>query len=744
MQYQIFPRQDIPDKDKDPKTEKGKKWFQEHLDFAEHLLKNNGSRIEKMSRLYDSYNGKTEADSIRYLVSTYGKKNRSKYIPYRISKTKLDILEGEFLRMPLNATVKTINSEAVSAKMDRYELMLGAMHSKKELEKLKEVGVDVLEGMPVPDKDDPSAFKSLSFKDKNESIMQIMLKQIIKELSVKRKLAKNLQDCTITSRAYGKVEINELTGDMNYEPCDPRDAIYIEFERDPFMEKSPVMGCVKRMPINQILTSYRLTNEQRTKLENIRNNPTQYVQNQEYRNRYRYVGGEFCADVMHIEWKSVRPKYSKTTPRTAKQMEFDSSIKEHETGLNSDEYENNQDQYQKREKKGELKVTTEWEEDMYEATRIGHDIDINLRRKPFIMRDEDTGKILGFSYSGLVFNEVDGETISLKEIAENFDNIFDILMYQILKEINKAKGKVIVYDRAGLPKKTTVKNVLYNALNDSFIDVDSSAAGNMSGKDLNISQIFREIDLGVSNSFPYLLQMKNEIIQLLDTITGIHGAREGNIKASSTVANAMQSVEASNTITEPLFYYLTKFGENVMMKLVETGKLVWGLYQPNKARMVLGDEKFNFLKVTQDIAFASYRTELVNPRWEQQIRQRMQQLAEVSLNAKELRPQDLLDFELAETLADAKGMLKSAWNEINKMRMLESQQRMVADNEMNERNLQTQLQIRKEDREDSQSNEKDNIMLKGKTDLALIAAKQKGELLLDQNQILCVSFSQDT
>ena len=175
----LLPRQDIPNKDKDPKTEKGKKWFKEHLDFAEHLLKNNAARVDKMSRLYDSYNGKTEADSIKYLVSTYGRKNRAKYIPYRISKTKLDILEGEFLKMPLNATVKTINSEAVSEKMQRYELMLGAMHAKKELEKLKEVGVDVLEGMPIPDKDDPSAFKQLSFKDKNEAIMQIMLKQII-------------------------------------------------------------------------------------------------------------------------------------------------------------------------------------------------------------------------------------------------------------------------------------------------------------------------------------------------------------------------------------------------------------------------------------------------------------------------------------------------------------------------------------------------------------------------------------
>jgi len=177
-----FPRQDLPE------TEKNEAWFKSHLDFAEHLIQNSSYHNQKMNRMYDSYNGKTEADSIKYLVSTYGKQNRTKYIPYRLSKAKIDGLQGEFLKMPLNSTVRTINADAVTERMLKYEMMLGAMHAKPEIEKLRENGVDVLEGMPIPDKNDPTAFKKMSFKEKNETIMQILLKDMLRSMDVHMKL----------------------------------------------------------------------------------------------------------------------------------------------------------------------------------------------------------------------------------------------------------------------------------------------------------------------------------------------------------------------------------------------------------------------------------------------------------------------------------------------------------------------------------------------------------------------------
>lgn len=724
-----FPRQDVREIDKNPA------WYKEHGLYFEQVYMNLRNNNDKMNLEYNSYNGKTEANSIKHLVSTYGKANRSKYISYRLSKTKLDGIVGEFLKMPLNNTIKTINSDAVTNKMRRFDFLNGAMHVKKALEKVKTYGVDVMQGVEIPDKDDPTAFSKMKFKDKNETIMQILLTSISKEIRLKSKLSNNLQDTTLTARCYGRIVVNELTGDMDYVPIDPRDRICIEYDRDPFLEQSPMMGSVQRMPVHKILTTFKLTKEERDKLDDIRKNPNNYL-GSEYRNRYSYQAGEFCADVMHVEWLGVRPKYSKTTPTTERQRFVDESSTERVSDISANEYEENQAKYDKLQAKGKLKITTEWEEDMYELVQIGHDIipEYHQRRKPFINRDEDTGKILNFSYFGMVFNKVDGDTVSLKDVCDNYDTIFDTIMYQILREANKAKGKLIVYDRAGLPKKTTVKNVLYNALNDSFIDYDSSAAGNMSGKDLSINQIFKEIDLGMSDSFSSLVALKNDIRNELDLITGINDARQGNAPASSTVTNNMQNLESSRTITEPLFYYFTKFSEKVMHGLVETGKLVWGIYQPNKARMILGDEKYGFMKATSSIAFQSYNVSLVNPRWEQAIMDRMRQMAEFSLNAKELRPIDVLDLEMKETLTEKREMLRKAWEEIDSSRRAQAQENNKVNSEQALASQQAQKELMEADREDRQLHDLQKIETKAQADIMVDAAKGESKMTIDQNK----------
>lgn len=720
-----MPRQDIPEIDKGPD------WFKKHANYAESILIANRQTILKMDRLYNSYNGKTESDSIKHLVSTYGTRNRSKYISYRLSKTKIDILIGEFLQMNLNSTVKTINQEAVTDKVQKYEFALGVMHSRSALKKLKEVGVDVMEGADIPEANDPSAFAKLIPKQQEEVIMQIMLKNFIREYNLLDKFASNVQDCLITSRHWGRIEVNELTGDLNYRVIDPRDRIVLEYDRDPYLEKSPIAGSLRKMPIHEILTTYKLTQAERDKLDAIRQNPGNYTTSSTYRGRYYYVEGQLCADVIHLEWKSVRPRYRRKSPKTKNQLFMDDTSDNYITTLSDAQAK----EYELKMKKGYVdeNITVEWEEDMYEVLRIGHDvIPVEYqRRKPFIMRDEDTGKILTYSYFGGVFNKVDGDSISLKEVCDNFDTAFDTIMYQLLREVNKAKGKVIMYDRAGLPKGQTVKGVLYNALNDSFIDYNSAAAGNMSGKDLSMSAAIKEIDLGVSNSIVSLLQMKNEIVQMLDMITGIHGAREGKIAASATVANSQQSDAASRTITEPIFYHLTKSFERIMLGIVETGKLVWGLYQPNKARMVLGDEKYGYLKASPKIAYCSYAVSLVNPRYEQAIKERMQNYAELALNAKEIRVVDILDFEMQETLAEARQVLRDSWNKIQDSRDKAAQQNNEAQAQINEKQMQTQMQIATENREDQQAAKLEQIDRQGEWMLKLNSQKDRNKLMTD-------------
>lgn len=683
--------------------------------------------------MYAGYNGNTQASSIVWLTETYGQKNRAKYIDYRIGRPKIDIVVNEWAKMPLNASVVTINADAKSAKLDQYELILGASHAKKELGKLKEVGVDVLEGADIPDPEDESYWSTMSFKDKNESVMQTILDNQIKELDLKTKFAKNMQDLAITSEVFGQVEIDE-DGNTTYRDIDPRDKIAEEVERDPFYKKSPLMGARTIMPIHDILRKYRLSKADRDILDSVKNNPN--FLSETNRAFWHRIGGQLCAEVIHIEWKSVCPLYTKFTPKSFEDLENDPTVQYDSVDVEARDYENNKKKYDEGVKNGEFKVQVQFKEELFEGTRIGGLIDVRCRRKPFVLRRvDDPSLVLDYSYGGMVCNTVDGDRISLQEIIENFSNIYNIIMYQILKELNKAKGTIVIYDKAGQPRKKNVKEVMYQMVNDSFLEWDSSATGNMAGRNLDARDLFKQIDLGVSSSFPALLQLKAQIVDALDRISGVNDQRTGQIAASETATNATAAAMASRTITDGMTNMMSKYAENVMTKIVESTKISWGLFKTEKARIILGDDKFKFMEATKEMAFSDYGVYLQDGRKEMEIRQKLGVYAESLFNAKELRLHDMLDVETSETLADAKAKLEKSWSDLQKIKTASEDKQLQANAANQEKQLATQVQIATEARDANFVHDREMAVLQADLDRGMETQKAKNKFIIEDHKM---------
>ncbi len=722
MSSLMFPRIDIPESKKD------ESWCRQVLLYAESVFRTSSYRVEKFTRLMNGYNGRTSPNSIKYLTQTYGKQNKTKYVSYRVGRPKIDLINNEFLLRPLQATVYTVNIDSKVAKLDQYEQVLGSMHAKEPIEKLRSVGIDPLEGAPIPTMGDESVWSSMSGKDKNESLMQTILNEQIPSLSLKEKLTKNFQDLELTSMCYGKVEV-DYDGNENYRRIDPRLSIFEEIEGDTFMEKSPLMGELRRMPVHEVLLSFKLTQTQRDYIDSIRANASTYIADTRYNGSYSMRHGQFFIDVITVEWVSVAPEYYKISPKTKTQMAFDDSTDSYTKEISVDDYEKNKLQYDKDVLNGKYKIETKYKKEIWQATKIGHELVVDWGRKPFTMRSVDNpGDVSGFSYCGALFNTVNGERISLQEIIENFDNIFDVIMFQILRELNKAKGKIIGYNRAMLPKGKSMKEIMYDSLNDSFVDYDTSAAGNMGGRDLDLKSMFQEIDLGLSASFPSLITLKQDILQTLDRLTGINENREGQIKASSTASNANSAIQASRTITEGLFFIMGLYTEKVLMKLIATTKLTWGLYKTEKAKIILGGEKFAFMQATRDIALADYGIHLLDGGRELDIRQKLEKYADVALNSKEIRFKDIVAFELQETLADAESVLKKAFKEMDDIRQRDAKFQADANAQTTDKQMQTQIQIAREDREDRQKAALDEINTAQE-------ARASAQILIDDNKM---------
>lgn len=726
-----FPNQAVDEIDKTPT------WYKECMDFAQDLWRNGDFRTTKMNRLYNVYNGVTRENAVKYLTDTYGWTNKNKYIDYRAGKTKIDILHGEYLKIPLNSTVRTINSDAIVAKLQQYDLNLGASHVKDDLTKLRSVGVDPMEGAEVPDPNDKDFQSKINPKDRYEIIMQRIIDVLIKELDLVEKFGSNFLDAEITSRMASYISVDKRTGSINLEAFDPREGIWFEFDRDPFMKRSWLMGRRRKMSLNEVLVKFELTDQQRTKLEHIRNNWNDYYTNPDMKGKYSIVNGEYIVEVMHIEWMGLKNNYTKKSPKTKSQMEFSNP----EDGflnldITAEGYERNKAKMNKEAERNGQSIVKEYTQELYQMWRIGFDMDIECGLKPFTMKDEDTGDPIS-SYSACVVKSVDGESISLQEIIENFSAQFNAVMFQIFREIGKMKGKVLGFDKGMMPKGTNVKKMLYKMLNDSLFEYSSAGITNMAGKDLQITNMLKEFDLGLSASFPELIALKTDLLQMLDIMTGINNERVGQIQASSTVSNAQQAVEASRTITEALFFYTHRYNENVLMKLAETAKIVYGRYRPDKLRTLLGYADFNWLMSSAGLEDQKYGVYLTNGRAESELMAKLSKYVDAYANSKELRFIDVFNFTMSQSLAEAKNFIEEGWKIVQKVRQDELAKQQQSQAVGQNQQLATNVQIAREtlNTKHGQDMEKEKLKIKGVLANTTLKAKNDATLATHENEL---------
>ena len=713
----FFPRQDIPE------YQKNAAWLAQHLSYAESLLKTYNQVRTRMTRLLNVYNGVKDPLSIQWITQRYGTQDKSPFIAYRLGRTKIDLLHGEWLRRPLVSTVQTINSQSVMNKQRQYDLMRGAMLMRDEVETVKNVaGVDVMNGVQIPQ--DETEFEKMSFKDQCEDIMQLIINSQIKKLDAKQKIGEAFKYCEITNYCGARIEMDEK-GKINLWPLDPRDCIFEAVQGDDYAEKSPIRGCRLSLPVHMILMRYELTKEQRDTLENARSNWQKYVGADGLSRGYmNYVNGELLCDVIHIEWDSVTTMYQKVVPKTQAQMELDSSVPTLTFDMDTAKYEGNKDFYDKKAAKEGWTIVTKFMEEQYEATRIGGLIDIDMRKVPKKRSIDNPSNILSCSYVFYVHGRMNGTTVSLQQLMENYDNLYDIVRYMLNRELAKSKGKILAIDRAAIGAKDKIVEQLHRMVNDSVIEYDSSAAGNISGKQLDPQILFKQFDLGLSDSFPYLIQFKQDLVNEINLITGINDTRMGMTAASSTATAQQSDQNNSRTITEALFYGFDGFTKRVIQQIVNKSAISYAFYRTEEGEQILGSERFTFLKNNLvELAYKDYSVDIESGSLYAELSQKLDTLMQISLNAKELRTMDAMNVMLAETLAQKRQFLISGWQEVQKLAQEQQQAEMQAQNQMQQQQLQTQIQIAQENREDMQASKIDEIN-----------AKTQGQIMIDNNK----------
>lgn len=719
--HSVFPRQDIPETQKDPSTKKGLEWCKQNIDYAIEIFKRQRNRNHaRLDRNYNAYNGIVNKRRTNYLTNTYGKQNLGNFVSYRLGKTKIDLLEGEWLTSPLNAKVEVINRDAKSKKLDLINVQNGLKVAANEVSKLREViGVDVFDGMPIPQQDAPIKAKLM-----NEKIMQVAIDWQIKKGSLKSELSMGFKDTLIQSETYGRVVLDR-DGKTWWQKISPKDAIYIEADNDPFMEKGPIWGHRERMFSHDILSRFKLDKKQRDKIFEMMGNPGGFLEDQYNYKYWERVNNEISIDVFFVEWKSLEPVRTKVSPDKK-----NPNAKPFRKDLSHEFFEKNQKKIERDVANGKYKIETSWKEVMWEGARIGHDMYIECKKSEFqIQRRKDGIKYRAEpSYAGLLHNTIDGMRVSLMEVMENISFLYDVTMYQMAREIGKLKGKVIAYDEAYLPKKKKIKDVLHQLMNDSIYIYNSSQDGNKFKQNVTVNGQIQEIDLGISQSFQQLVNVKITLEETLDKLSGINESRQGQIAASSTVTNAISSINASKSITTPIFFFYGQFVERVLTKVAEKTKLAWVYLNPDEGKRIVGDSGVGFYEITKEFAHDDYSAYVGDGQKDARLREKIELAATTSLNSKELAIDNYAEFLIADTTGEAIDVLRKGWETVKEVQQKEIQLR----NEGQQQQTETIVESQREDREDRQQHEKEKIILEKSLDSQQATQDAQNELVLNE------------
>lgn len=649
-----FPRQNIPEKDKN------KDWCKSVIESILRYYRYNTRFTYERKKEYENYliyNGIFDVKQFQYVTDAYGITAPARLVNYPIIAPKIDLLIGEFISQPLRFSVTSINEDAVSRKLDKKVTAAAEQLLRPVRAEIAEVtGIELQEeeyGLEVPE--DVDEFNRMDFREHTEDMIYNGLNYLIQKKGLKDRFKRGLYDLCITSKEFYHVSIK--SGDPHIRNVDPRTLIYdIQIDREDLEDAMWVLE-ERLLTIAEAIDEFGdwLNDEQIDTLEELQrtmNTEDILKYNSVYTWYHIDAEGPLKIRVLHAEWKSIRKVKVKISPN-----KYDPERPYRK--IMPDDY---------KPKKNE-KIETKHVVEVWEATRIGHEIMIKCRKKPNQFRREDFGYAnTKLDYVGCIKANLDGYTTSIVDALKNIQLLYNIVLYHIELAIARTGGKAVVYDTAQKPPNMDLATVLFHVKNSGIIPINSKLEGNQAA---TFNQ-FQQVDFTLSNSIQQLINLKVMLEDMAEQLTGITASRQGFTSPEAAVGTTKSSVIQSSLITAPLFYIHSKVMERVFNRLADLMKTAWSGKKATSYWM--GDAGFKFFELDDSVTKDDYGVfvEVGNREWEKL--QTMRQMGQIGLQSGSLDFLGLMKVINAETAKEAEILIERGVEEVRAMQ----QQQMEA------------------------------------------------------------------
>lgn len=333
---------------------------------------------------------------------------------------------------------------------------------------------------------------------------------------------------------------------------------------------------------------------------------------------------------------------------------------------------------------------TLWVNEWWEGTKIMNDIFVRMRPKPIQYNSLNNPSKCHPGIIGRVYNIQNTRAVSLVEMLKPFQYMYDVIWYRLNKLISKNIGKVALIDINTKPESWTVDKWMYylNDTNIMFTDgFNESKKGERTGTLASQLETGRVIDMELGGMIQQCINLLEYIKNEISDLSGITKQREGQVNSRETVGGIERAITQSSFNTE--LYYATHelCIKDVLIGFLETAKLA---FRGNKimSQYILDDGEIQLFEIDgDDFTEADYGIQMVNSNKLLKINQRIEQLAEVSIqNGGSIST--YIDVLLSDSIAD----------KINKLEAAEEMQRKLAQEARDQENQRVIAKIESDQR----------------------------------------------
>lgn len=705
-----FPKQKIAE------SQKGDAWHKRHLDYAEAFSNYGLGNEDDYANMRENYDLRVNILDVAKYQNQIDPKNigmdkfPAEFKHIGIGNAKLNLLLGDYADMDKDFKAYVSNNDSIGidnktkelkeklmAKIDQLvrDRAISDEKLKEELEKLQE-------------------WSKYSFQSVGEKVANAILKKEFWENNYEFMFQRTFEDLLTSGRQIalvdivGKKPIMERVHPMLVKSIGTTDSM--------FLHDQDIIVISEYMSIGKIHDRFwdKLKESEVTKLESNHlssghngnphdleggniifldgpeiegQNSLKFISNNEFdrfshNNAYRNSEGEWR--VLTMFWKSKR----KIGERT--------SI-DPETGVEITDYVN--EHYVADEAMGE-KVEWKWISEWRKAQRIGKDID--LYHGPV---EHATKSLTNISYGippiiGVTASTNSYKVQSLMDIIKPFDLAYDIGFWKRELQVATYKGKATAINPSMIPAEWDPAQFLHFAEVDKIVFLDPTQEilkGPNQGKSAGMFNTFftQEVSLGSdAASIQMLSGYLDSIEYTMGKISGIHGAREGEIGQRTAVRNAQAELEQFSKITEKWFIIDNEFRKLVIKKFLEVCKIAY-YNTPERGMYLLNEVGQEYIQVTKDFTFAEYDIHIPSSKISKKLFTELRDLGQAAMQNGQITMEHMAKMILTDSASERIQILKDGAKQIQKSQQEQQQAALQSAEKIQE----VQYQMHKEDNE---------------------------------------------